>query len=185
MIEKTIDWLKQKLSESLDHLKNGISSLRTGRATPAIVEDLPVDYYGASQPLKALAAISVPEPRQLLISPWDKGAMEPIQKAIQQSNLGMNSIADSNGIRLNLPVLTEERRKDLLKLLGTKLEEAKIAVRKEREEAIKAVDKAEKEKEISKDDQFRTKQEIQKLVDETNKKIGEIGDHKEKEIMTV
>lgn len=184
-MQNVIDALKPKLEQSLEHLKSEISSLRTGRATPALVDDIVVEYYGASQPLKTLAAISVPEPRQILISPWDKNAMEPIQKAILQSNLGMNPIADSAGIRLTMPVLTEERRKDLLKLLGQKLEEARISIRKEREEAIREIDKAEKEKKISQDDQFRGKQDVQKLIDEANKKIDEIGDQKEKEISTV
>ncbi|MBI2054915.1 MAG: ribosome recycling factor [Candidatus Sungbacteria bacterium] len=185
MTQQIIDSLKPKLAETLEYIKRELAGLRTGRATPAIVEDLEVEYYGAKQPLKALAAISVPEARQIMIAPWDKNAMEPIQKAIQQSNLGMNPIADTNGIRLTLPQLTEERRKELTKLLGQKLEEGKIAVRREREEALKKLDKAEKDKQISKDDHFRGKSEIQKLVDETNKKIDDIGTQKEKEIMTV
>ncbi len=185
MAQKIIESIKPKLVESLEYLKRDIASLRTGRATPALVEDLEVEYYGAKQPLKALAAISVPEPRQIMIAPWDKGAMEPIQKAIQQSNLGMNPIADSNGIRLALPLLTEERRKELVKLLGQKMEEGRIAVRKVREEAMKELDKLEKDKIISKDDHFRGKDQVQKLVDETNKKLDEMGARKEKEIMTV
>lgn len=184
-MQKVIDGIKPKLSDALEHLKREVSSLRTGRATPALVEDLEVEHYGMKQPLKALAAISVPEPRQILISPWDKGAMEPIQKAIQQSNLGMNPIADSNGIRLNLPALNEERRKELIKMLHQKLEEGRIAIRKVREEAMKELDKAEKDKEISKDEHFRGKSEIQKIVDETNKKVDEMGAQKEKEVMTV
>ena len=132
-----------------------------------------------------MAAISVPEPRQIMISPWDKGAMEPIQKAIQQSNLGMNPIADSNGIRLVLPALNEERRKELIKLLSQKLEDGRIAIRKIREEAMKELDRVERDKQISKDDHFRGKGEIQKLVDETNKKTDDMGAQKEKEIMTV
>jgi len=185
MRQGIIDQLKPKLSEGLEHLKREISSLRTGRATPALVEDLPVDYYGAVQPLKALSAISVPEPRQILITPWDKNAMEPIQKAIQQSNLGMNPIADSNGIRLTLPALNEERRRDLIKLLGQKMEEGRIAIRRIREEAMKELDKSEKDKTISKDDHFRGKDQVQKLIDEVNKKIEEMEAQKEKEIIIV
>jgi len=184
-MQKVIDGIKPKLAESLEYLKREISSLRTGRATPALVEDLEVEHYGLKQPLRALAAISIPEPRQILIMPWDKGAMEPIQKAILQSNLGMNPIADSNGIRLNLPALNEERRKELIKLLNQKLEEGRIAIRKVREEAMKELDRVERDKQISKDDHFRGKSDIQKLVDETNKKIDEMGAQKEKEVMTV
>ena len=185
MIQKIIEAIKPSLAGSLEHLKGEIAGLRTGRATPALVENLEVEYYGAKQPLKALAAISVPEPRQIMIAPWDKGAMEPIQKAIQQSNLGMNPIADQNGIRLTLPLLTEERRKDLLKLLGQKLEEGKISIRKIREEAMRELDRVEKDRTISKDEHFRGKAEIQKLIDETSKKIDELSERKEREIVTV
>src|SRR3989344_7575936 len=184
-MQKVIDGIKPKLAESLEYLKREISSLRTGRATPALVEDLEVEHYGLKPPLRPLAAIRIPEPRQILIMPWDKGAMEPIQKAILQSNLGMNPIADSNGIRLNLPALNEERRKELIKLLNQKLEEGRIAIRKVREEAMKELDRVERDKQISKDDHFRVKSDIQKLVDETNKKIDEMGAQKEMEVMTV
>lgn len=177
--------LKQKLDKILERLKNEAVSLRTGRATPALVEDLEVDYYGSKTPLKAIASISAPEPRQILISPWDKNAIQPIERAIQLSSLGLNPIADKDTIRLAIPSLTEERRKELVKLLGKYLEEAKIAVRREREEVLKEVNKEEKEKKISEDEEFRQKQEIQKIIDETNKKIEEIGANKEKEIMSV
>ena len=173
--------LKAKLDDVLVHIRNELASLRTGRATPALVEDLEVEYYGGKQPLKTLAAISVPEPRQILIAPWDKAAMEPIQKAIQVSNLGMNPIADNTGIRLTLPQLTEERRRDLLKILGQKLEEGRIAARKVREESMKEIEKTEG----SKDEQFRAKDQVQKMINEINQKIEEIGAQKEKEIITV
>jgi ribosome recycling factor len=185
MVLQITDQLKMKLGEGVEHVKTEIATLRTGRATPALVEDLEVDYYGSRQQLKTLSAISIPEPRQILIAPWDKNAMEPIQKAIQQSNLGMNPIADSNGIRLTIPALNEERRRDLIKLLSQKLEDGKIMVRRLREDAMKDLDKEEKDKAISKDDHFRGKDQVQKLVDETNKKIEDIGAQKEKEIMTV
>ncbi|MBI2097034.1 MAG: ribosome recycling factor [Candidatus Sungbacteria bacterium] len=185
MNQQAILEIRTKLNESLEHLKREVAGLRTGRATPALVEDLEVEYYGDKQPLKALSAISIPEPRQILITPWDKNAMEPIQKAIQQSNLGMNPIADSTGIRLTIPALNEERRRDLIKLLSQKVEEGRISVRRIREEAMKELDRAEKDKTVSKDDHFRGKDQIQKLVDETNKKIEELGVNKEKEIMTV
>jgi ribosome recycling factor len=177
--------LKIKLDKVLERLKTEIASLRTGRATPALVEDLEIDYYGSKTPLKAVASISVPEPRQILISPWDKNAIQPIERAIQASSLGLNPIADKDAIRLVIPQLTEERRKDLVKTLGKHLEEARIAVRREREEAVKEAEKKEKIGEISEDEKFREKSEIQKLIDEANKKIEEVGLAKEKEIMTV
>ena len=192
---------KEKLEKIAARLKSEIAGLRTGRATPALVEDLVVDYYGTKTPLKALASISSPEPRTLVISPWDKNAIQPIERAIQSSSLGLNPVVDKDSIRLTIPALTEERRKELVKLLGKYLEEARIAVRREREEALREVDREEKEKiprpggpgsrpqgglgKISEDEKFRKKQEIQKIVDEINKKIEEIGTAKEKEIMNV
>lgn len=175
--------LKEKMNKIVEYLKGEIAGLRTGRATPALVEDIVVDYYGAKTPLKALASISTPEPRQILIQPWDKNALQPIEKAIQSSQLGMNPVADGNGIRLALPQLTEERKKDLVKVLRQKLEDSRIAVRKAREEILKETDEKEKKKEMSEDEKFRKKQEVQKLVDEVNKKIEEMGEQKERDIM--
>ncbi len=176
---------KQKATNTIEHLKSEISSLRTGRATPALIEDLEVEYYGAKTPLKAIAAISNPEPRTLVIQPWDKGAVQAIEKAIQMSPLGINPVADRDVIRLSIPPLTEERRKDLVKLLGRFVEDARISVRKEREDALRAIDMQFKAKEIGEDDRFRRRNDIQKIADEINKKIEDIADAKEKEIMAV
>lgn len=159
--------------------------MRTGRATPALVENLEVDYYGSKTPLKAVAAISSSDPRTLEIKPWDKNAIQPIEKAIQSSSLGLNPVTDRDVIRLSIPSLTEERRKELTKLLGKHLEEARIQVRREREEALKEIDRKEKAKEISEDEKFRQKNEVQKQVDEINKKIEDLGSAKEREIMSV
>lgn len=176
---------RQKLEKITEHLKNEVASLRTGRATPALVEGLEVDYYGSKTPLKAIAAISVGGPKELLIQPWDKNAIQPIEKAIQSSSLGLNPSTDRDAIRLIIPQLTEERRKELVKFLGRYLEDAKIQIRKEREDLLKDVERKEKAKEISEDEKFRQKNDVQKVVDEVNKKIEEIGSLKEKEIMTV
>ena len=175
---------KLKLEKIQEHLKNEIAGLRTGRATPALVEDLEVDYYGSKTPLKALASISAPEPRSLTIQPWDKNAIQPIEKAIQNSSLGLNPVTDRDVIRLSLPSMTEERRKEFIKLLGRHLEDARIKVRQEREDMLKEIDKKEKSKEISEDEKFRQKSEIQKIVEEINKKMEETGKAKEKEVMT-
>lgn len=183
MIASNAMELKEKLNKIIDHLKSEIASLRTGRATPALVEDLQVDYYGTKTPLKALASISTPDAKQILIQPWDKNAVQPIEKAVQASSLGLNPVVDSSVIRLNLPQLTEERKKDLVKVLKQKLEGVRIKVRKDREDAIREIDAKEKEKKISEDEKFRRRQEIQKTVDEINKKIDETGGAKEKEIM--
>lgn len=177
--------LKQKLEKIIGRFKGEVASLRTGRASSALVEDLEVDYYGSKTPLKAVASISSPEPRTIVIQPWDKNAIQPIEKAIQASSLGLNPITDRDAIRLSIPSLTEERRKELAKLLGKHMEEARIHVRKEREDTLREIDRMEKAKEISEDQKFRKKNDVQKIVDETNKKIEEIGAAKEKEILTV
>ena len=177
--------VKQKGNSIIEHLVSEISSLRTGRATPALIENLEVDYYGTKTPLKAIAAISNPELRMLTIQPWDKGAMQAIEKAIQTSPLGLNPITDRDMIRLSIPALTEERRKEFTKLLGRFIEDARIKMRKEREDALRAIDIQFKNKEISEDERFRHRGDIQKVVDEINKKIEDIGTAKEKEIMAV
>lgn len=176
---------KQKLEKIIEHLKQEVAGLRTGRATPALVEDLEIDYYGSKTQLKAIASISSPEPRSLIIQPWDKNAIQPIEKAIQSSSLGLNPVTDRDMIRLSIPPLTEERRKELTKLLGRYLEDARIHVRREREDMLRETDRKEKAKEISEDERFREKHEIQKIVDEINKKIEEMGMIKEKELITV
>lgn len=176
---------KQKGNKTIEHLKSNLASLRTGRATPALIEDLEVDYYGSKTPLKAMAAISNPEPRTLVIQPWDKSTVQLIEKAIQSSPLGINPVADRDIIRLSIPSLTEERRKELVKLLGRYVEDARISVRKEREDALRVIDTQFKSKEIGEDARFRHKADIQKQVDEINKKIEDIAAAKEKEIMAV
>ena len=177
--------LKQKLDHIFEALRGEIAGLRTGRVTSALVEDLEVEYYGAKTPLKAIAAISTIEPRSLLIQPWDKAAIQAIEKAIQSSTLGLAPIADRDAIRLSVPALTEERRKELTKVLGKFVEEARIKVRQGREEALREIDGREKQKEISEDEKFRERAEAQKVIDEANKKIEEMAGAKENEIMTV
>lgn len=176
---------RQNLERIIAHLKQEVAGLRTGRATPALVGDLEVDYYGTKTPLKAVAAISSPDPKTLAIQPWDKSALPAIEKAIQTSNLGLNPVTDREAVRLNIPPLTEERRKELTKLLGKYMEDARIQVRREREEMLKDIDQKEKAKEISEDEKFRQKSEIQKIVDEYNRKIEDLGASKEKEILSV
>lgn len=177
--------IKPKLGKILEHLRHETSSLRTGRATSALVEQIEVDYYGTKTPLKALAAIAVPDARQIVIQPWDKNAVQPIERAIQNSSLGLAPITDHDAIRLAIPQLTEERRRDLGKLLGKMTEEARIHMRRERDEAFKALERDYKAKTMGEDEWTRGKKEIQKIIDDTNKKIEEIAAVKEKEIMTV
>ncbi len=177
--------LKITLEHAVENFRLEIVSLRTGRATPALVEDILVECYGSTSPLKAVSSIASPGPRELVIQPWDKSILPAIEKAIQGSNLGINPIADKDTVRLNLPQLTEERRRELVKLLGKYTEETRIKVRKNREDALHAIERKEKAKEISEDEKFRQKSEIQKAVDDVNKKIEDIAAAKEKEIMTV
>lgn len=177
--------LQPKFERILERLRSEIVRLRTGRTSPALVENIEVDYYGTKTPLKAVASISSPEPKLLIIQPWDKNALQPIEKAIQGSSLGLNPVTERESIRLTVPPLTEERRKELAKLLGKHLEEARIQVRRDRDEMLKDLERRAKAKEVSEDEKFRGKNEIQKAVDEINKKIEEAGRTKEKEIMTV
>lgn len=176
---------RQKLNSIVERLKGEVATLRASRASPALVEDLEVEYYGAKSPLKAVASISSPEPKTLVIQPWDKSILPAIEKAIQNSSLGLAPIADRDTIRLTIPPLTEERRREIAKLLSRHLEDARIQVRREREEALKELDRKERAKEISEDEKFRKKQEVQKTVDEVNHRIEEMGRAKEREIMAV
>jgi ribosome recycling factor len=177
--------LKRRLEHIFEALRNDAAGLRTGRATPALVEDLEVDYYGTKTSLKAIAAISTIEPRSLLIQPWDKAAVQAIEKAIQSSALGLAPIADRDAIRLSIPALTEERRRELARTLGKFVEEARIRVRQVREEVLREIDRKEKEKEIGEDEKFRQRGDAQKVIDEMNKKIENLTEAKENEIMTV
>ncbi len=176
--------LAKKLDDILTLLKTEVASLRTGRATPALVEDLEVEAYGVKQPLKALAAISAPEARQILIQPWDRSLLAAIERTIHSSSLGLNPVTDKDMIRLPLPALTEERKRDLVKLLKEKLEQVRIQVRRVRDEAMKVIEAEEKSKSISEDEKFRRKDEVEKKVVERNKKIEELGAAKENEIMS-
>ncbi len=177
--------LSQKLDKIVERLKSELAGLRTGRASPALVENIEVDCYGTKTPLKALAAISAPEPRQLLIQPWDKNSLPAIEKAIQASSLGINPIADKNAIRLSIPSLTEERRKEMVKLLGRYIESSRIAVRQAREDELRGIDRRLREKTASENEHARQKQELQKIVDEYNKKIQNLAEAKEREILMV
>lgn len=178
--------MREQMEKTVEHFKNETASLRTGRASPALVEGITVEYYGQTMPLVQVASISSPSSQMLVIQPWDKNALEPIQKAILQSPLGIMPIVDKDIIRLTLPSLTEERRTSLIKLLDQKVEEARISIRQEREDAIRKVQKMKEEGTLREDDFFKAKSDIQKIVDEfNNDKIKMLRDKKEKEILTV
>lgn len=174
---------KKEFDKVIEHFKGEAGSIRTGRATSSLVDEITVEHYGGKYQIKELATISVPEPKTILIQPWDKGAIEPIVKAIKNSNLGLNPISDGQGVRLVMPALTEERRKEFIKLLGQKAEEAHIAARRIRGEIWDDAQKKEKKREISENEKFKAKDSLQKIVDEYNKKIEEIQKKKEEELM--
>jgi len=174
------------MEKTLEHFREEIASLRTGRATPSLVDGISVEYYGQNMKINQLANISVLPPSTIVIQPWDKNALEPIQKAILQSPLGIAPIADKDAIRLALPALNQERREALVKILNQKTEEARIALRREREAAIQRAQKMKEDGEIREDDFFRAKERIQKTVDGfNNEKIKDLRDKKEKEILEV
>lgn len=176
---------KPLFDKAIDHLKNEISSIRTGRADPSLVENLMVNYYGVKTPLLQLASITAPDQKSMVIQPWDKNCMKDVESAVNGSNLGLRAINEGNLLRIVIPALSEERRKELVKLLHTKLEAGRVAVRNIREEIWKESKEMKKNSEITEDDLFNRQKEVQKLLDDYNQTIKEIGDKKEKEIMTI
>jgi ribosome recycling factor len=185
MINDILKDAENRMKSSLQTLEEDLSGIRTGRATPALVEKLPIDYYGMPTPLMQLASISVPEARSLLIKPFDPTTIKTIERSILASELGLTPNNDGKVIRLNLPPLTEERRRDLVKVVNSRLEESKIAVRNVRRDLIKDLRDFEKEKMISKDDLQLGEDELQKITDRMIEEIEEIGQRKETEIMEV
>jgi len=185
VIKEAVHDAEHRMKSAIHSLKEDLAGVRTGRANPGLVEKLSVEYYGSPVPLIQLATISVPEPRQLLIKPFDAGSIKDIDRAIQSSELGLTPISDGKVIRLNLPVLTEERRHDLNKFVSARLEEARIAVRNVRRDTNKDIREFESEKLISEDDLKQGEEEVQKLTDKYVEEIGQIGEEKEKEIMEI
>lgn len=173
------------MNGAIQSLTDDLASVRTGRASPALVEKLPVEYYGTPTPLMQLASISVPEPRSLMIKPFDGGSLKDIEKAIRNSDLGLNPNNDGKSIHLNLPPLNEERRRDLVKHVHHRLEEARIAVRNIRRDLHNDLREFEKEKLITEDDLKRGEDDLQKLTDKFVEEINKLGQHKEKDIMEV
>ena len=174
--------LKAELKKTQDWLGEEYLGLHTGRATPAVLDKVQADVYGTKQPIAHVAAISVEDARTLMISPWDKGALKDIEKAVVASGLGLGVSAIGEGIRISFPELTTERRGALTKVVRAKLEDARVAVRREREKAWEDIQKEEKDGAMSEDEKFRGKEELQKIVDEANKKLEEIAARKEKDI---
>ena len=176
---------KELFDKSMEHLRSEISGLRTGRATPALVEDIVVEAYGVKQPLKTVASISVADAKTLTVDPWDKGLIQAVEIAINNSQVGINPVNDGKLIRLPLPELTKERREELIKVLHQKLEQARISIRKIREYVRNKIEKSEKDKEIGEDEKYKMQDELDTLVKEYNEMIKDVGDKKEKEVTTI
>jgi ribosome recycling factor len=185
MINDILTETKNKMKTSIHVFEEDLHGMRSGRASTALVDRLMVDYYGQETALRQLATISTPEAMQILIRPFDKGALKSIEKAIRDSDLGINPNTDSDVIRLNMPPLTRERRQDLVKFLHRRMEEARIAIRNIRRSANDDLKDFEKEKLISEDDLERGEAEVQKLTDQFIAQIEELGKAKEKDILEV
>ena len=185
MIKDIIKDAESRMKSALSTLEEDLTAIRTGRATPALVEKLPIDYYGMPTPLMQLASISVPEARALLIKPFDPSTLKTIERSILASELGLTPNNDGKVIRLNLPPLTEERRRELVKVVNSRLEETRVAVRNVRRDLIKDLRDFEKGKMISKDDLELGEEELQKLTDRMIEEIDKVGQRKDAEIMEV
>lgn len=184
-MQKILDDAMERMEKATDNLERDFSKLRTGRASTSLVEDLRVDYYGTPTPLNQLASISVPDSRSIAIQPWDRNAFGDIEKSIQKSDLGLNPVNDGKLIRINIPPLTEERRKELVKIARKYSEDAKIAVRNIRRDANEALKKLKNEKEISEDEMHKGQDDVQKLTDDYVANIDKALENKEKDIMEI
>lgn len=180
--KELINNIKPELDKAIDFLDRELAKIRTNRATPALVEELVCECFGQKFPLKQLAAISIPEPRQIMIQPWDTSYVEGILKSLERAGFGSKPVVDKEVIRINLPPLTEEYRKDLLRLVSQKQEDARKTIRRWREETWSEIQRNWREGKIREDDKYRGKEELETLIDEYNEKIEKMGQKKKKEI---
>ncbi len=185
MIDDALLAADNKMQKTVHVLKREMETIRSGRATSALVDQITVEAYGTTTPLSQLASISVPEARLLLIQPWDRSIVGNVQKAIQKSDLGLNPMSDGEVLRLVIPPPTEERRKELVKVVHKRVEDAKIAVRNVRRDALEELRKLEKDKRVSRDDNVRATDKLQKLTDRFIAEVSRVGADKESEIMEV
>jgi len=177
--------VEARMSRALDALERDLAAVRTGRASTALVERLPVEYYGTQTPLNQLASISVPEAHSIVIQPWDRSALGAIEKAILKSDVGLTPNVDGTAVRLNIPPLTEERRKDLVKLVHKRMEEARVELRNHRREAADEIKRSERDGEIGSDEGRRQLDALQKVTDRWTAEVDRVGKHKEQEILEV
>lgn len=185
MTKDILDAQEERMKKTLEGLKKDYGTLRAGRAAPSLLDKVMVDYYGTPTPVNQLANVTVPEPRMIMIKPWDKKSLKDIEKAIMKSDLGLMPNSDGTMIRLAIPQLTQERRKELVKVVSKKAEEAKVAMRNIRRDGNEAIKKLEKNKEITEDDRKEGQEDIQKLLDKYIKLIDSTKATKEKEVMEV
>ena len=185
MIQELRKKSHERMQTAIEALKKKFGAVRTGRASLSLLDGLAVDYYGTTTPIQQLASMSIPDSRQILIQPWEQKIIPEIEKAIMKSDLGLTPMNDGKLIRINIPALTEERRKQLVKVVKKEAEDAKVAVRNIRREINEDLKKLEKEEHISEDQIKKEHDEVQKITDSFIKKIEELLEHKEKEIMEV
>jgi len=185
MVKDVLKDLEKKMKTSVEHFRKDLSKLRTGRANLNIFEDIKVEYYGTLTPINQLATLGIPDITLITIQPWDPTLLEPIDKSIRAADLGLNPINDGKVLKIPIPPLDEERRREIVKHMRKILEDEKTALRNMRRESKEFIEELEKEKEITEDDKFQGIEEIQKITDEHIKKIEEIAEAKEKEIMKV
>lgn len=185
MVEEVMKELKARIDRTVDDLRGNLAKIRTGRANLGMLDGIKIDYYGTPTPLAQCAALAVPEPRMITVKPWDKGIMKDVEKAIREANLGLNPMNDGELIRLPIPALTEDRRKDLAKQVKSKGEEHKVAIRNERRDANERLKTLQKDKKITEDDLKRANERVQKETDGGVAKVDELVAKKEKEVMEV
>jgi ribosome recycling factor len=185
MIQELRKKTSDRMQGAIDALKKEFASIRTGRASLALLDGIVIDYYGTPTPVQQVASLTIPESRQIAIQPWEQKLISEIEKAIMKSDLGLTPMNDGKTIRINIPILTEERRKQLVKLVKKRSEESKIAVRNIRRDSNEELKKLEKDEHISEDEVKKEHDEVQKITDSFIKKIDDLAEHKEKEIMEV
>ncbi len=184
-LQDIIDEADMKMDDATAYLKKEFSHIRAGKANPAILDGVTVEYYGTQTPLIQLGNITVPEPRMLMVSPYDKSTLADIEKAIMAAGLGLNPMNDGDFIRIPLPILTEERRKELVKIAKDKAEQARVSIRNSRRDANDAIKKAVDEHSLPEDSKFEAEDGVQQITDNHTKKVDEMLSHKEDDIMTV
>ena len=185
MIDDVLLDAEDRMQKTIDSLKRDLSGIRTGRASPGLIERLDVDYYGTPTPLNQISGISAPEARLLVVQPWDRGAVGAIEKAIRSSDLGLNPTNDGQLIRIAIPALNEERRKALVKVVRTKVEECRVGLRNIRRDGVAQIKDLMKEKSIGEDDEHRGEQQIQEITNRYIAEADKIGKHKEDEVLEV